>query len=187
MTTSSVDGILIVGGGYAGVHTARSVRRAGCSASIVDPTGRHQFVTRLAAVAGGSAPISDASAPLEDFVETVILGTMTAVRDGEVDLDDGTTLVADALVVTAGSRPIAPPVEGLHFARPLRTEADSLALRTEIEQADAVTIVGGGATGVQLAGAIAATYPSIAVTLIDGADQLLTGMGERSAAMRCAS
>lgn len=177
MTTRSVDGVLIVGGGYAGVHTARSVRRAGCSASIVDPTGRHDFVTRLAAVAGGTAPTSDASAPLEEFVDTVILGTMTSVRDGEVDLDDGTTLIADALVVTAGARPIAPPIGGIDLAWPLRTEADALALRSEIDRADAVVIVGGGATGVQLAGAIASTHPSISITLIDGEDQLLTGMG----------
>lgn len=177
MSKRAVDGVLIVGGGYAGVHTARSVRRAGRSASIVDPTGRHDFVTRLAAVAGGTAPISDASASLEDFADTVILGTMTSVRDGEVDLDDGTTLTADALVVTAGARPIAPPLDGLGLAWSLRTEADALALRAEIDRADAVVIVGGGATGVQLAGAIATAHRSVTITLIDGSDRLLTGMG----------
>lgn len=176
MTTQSVDGVLIVGGGYAGVHTARSVRQGGFSASIVDPTGRHEFVTRLAAVAGGTAPTTDASAPLEDFVDTVIRGTMTAVRDGEIDLDDGTTLVADALVVTVGSRPVTPPVEGLDLAWPLRSEADALALRAEIEGTESVTIIGGGATGVQLAGAIAVAHPSISITLIEGNEQLLTGM-----------
>ena len=180
MTTRAIDGVLIVGGGYSGVHTARSVRRAGRSASIVDPTGRHDFVTRLAAVAGGTAPASDASAPLSDFADDVIIGSMVAVRDGEVDLDDGTTLTADAVVLTAGAVPVTPPIDGIEHGWPLRTESDAMALRTEIERSDAVVIVGGGATGVQLAGAIATTHPDVSITLIDGSDRLLAGMGDAS-------
>ncbi len=180
MKKRTVDGVLIVGGGYAGVHTARSVRRVGRSASMLDPTGRHDFVTRLAAVAGGTAPTSDASAPLDEFVDEVILGSMVAVRDGEVDLADGTTLVAAAVVVTAGAIPVSPPVEGIEFGRPLRTETHALALRAEIDAANAVSIIGGGATGVQLAGAIAVAHPNISITLIDGTDRLLEGMGEAS-------
>lgn len=180
MTQRAVDGVLIVGGGYAGVHTARSVRRAGRSASIVDPTGRHDFVTRLAAVAGGTAPTSDASAPLSGFADDVHIASMVAVRDGEVDLDDGTTLTADAVVVTAGSAPIAPPIDGIEHGWPLRTEADAVRLRNEIDETDAVVIVGGGATGVQLAGAIAAAHADITVTLIDGSDRLLAAMGGAS-------
>ena len=178
MTTRAVDGVLVVGGGYAGVHTARSVRRAGRSASVVDPTGRHDFVTRLAAVAGGASPVSDASAPLADFADEVITASMVAVRDGEVDLDDGTTLQAEAVVITAGAVPMKPPIDGLDHAFPLRTEHHALTLRARIEAADAVVIVGGGATGVQLAGAIAATHPTVSVTVIDGSDRLLEGMGE---------
>ncbi len=178
MARRSVDGVLIVGGGYAGVHAARSIRRAGLVATIVDPSGRHDFVTRLAAVAGGTAPPTDASAPLDEFADEVILGSMTTVRDGEVDLDDGTTLVADAIVVTAGAVPVTPPIAGIEHARPLRTERDALALRSAIDAHDAVVIIGGGATGVQLAGAIAATHPSKTVTVVDGLERLLVGMSE---------
>lgn len=146
--------------------------------SVVDPTGRHDFVTRLASVAGGTSPVSDASAPLTDFADEVIVASMVAVRDGEVDLDDGTTLQADAVVITAGAVPMTPPIEGLDRAFPLRTAAHALALRAQIEAVDAIVIVGGGATGVQLAGAIAARHPATSVTLIDGSDRLLLGMGE---------
>lgn len=180
MKSLAVDGVLIVGGGYAGVHAARSVRRAGRSACILNPTGRHDFVTRLAAVAGGTAPVSDASASLTDFADDVTIAKMVAVRDGEVDLDDGTTLTADAVVVTAGAVPISPPIDGIEHAFPLRTEVDALAVRSEIERADAIAIVGGGATGVQLAGAIAASHPDVKVTLVDGVDRLLAGMSESS-------
>lgn len=180
MTTRAVDGVLIVGGGYAGVHAARSVRQSGRVATIVDPTGRHDFVTRLAAVAGGTAPLSDASASLSDFADDVIIGSMVAVRDGEVDLDNGTTLTADAVVITAGSVPVKPPIDGIEHTYPLRTEADAISLRAEIEASDDVIIVGGGATGVQLAGAVATMHPKATVTIVDASARLLAGMSEDS-------
>ena len=173
-----MDGVLVVGGGYAGVHAARSVIRAGRRAFIVDPTGRHDFVTRLAAVAGGTAARSDASAPLADFSDDVIVGAMTALSDGEVTLDDGRMLTADAVIVTAGAVPIDAPVPGLEHAFVLRTADDALELRDEVEHASSVVIVGGGATGVQLAGAVASRHPETAVSLVDAADSLLAGMSE---------
>lgn len=175
-----VDGVLVIGGGYAGVHAARSIRSMGQTACIVDPTGRHDFVTRLAAVAGGTAPESDASASLDGFADEVIVASVVAVRDGEVDLDDGRTVTADAVIMTAGAVPVQPPIDGIENGWPLRTEADALALREQIEAADGVVIVGGGATGVQLAGATAATHRGIEVTLIDSSDRLLAGLGEAS-------
>ena len=182
MTATTVDGVLIVGGGYAGVHAARAIRGAGGHASVLDPTGRHDFVTRLAAVAGGTAPRSDASAPLSDFADQVIVGSMTSVDDGTVVLDDGSSLSADAVIITAGARPVRPPIDGLDHAWTLRTEKDALALRDEIAASSSVVIVGGGATGVQLAGAIAHRHPSTDVTVIDAADTLLDGMGEATRA-----
>lgn len=172
-----IDGVLIVGGGYAGVHAARSVRSSGLRATVIDPSGRHDFVTRLAAVAGGTAPTRDASALLDRFADAVILGRMAAVQDGVVELENGRRYSADAVVVAAGAIPASPPIDGLELARPLRTADDALSLRAEIKTSDAVVIVGGGATGVQLAGAIAVHHRSIDVTLIEAEDHLLVGMG----------
>ncbi len=177
MSITSLDGVLIVGGGYAGVHAARAVRHKGRRATIVDPTGRHDFVPRLAAVAGRTSPTSDASAPLEFFADDVIVGSMDSCIDGIVTLDDGTRLGADALVVTAGSRTVRPPIDGIEFARHLRTAADSLSLRSEIDDADAVVVIGGGPTGVQLAGAVAATSPDKKITVVEATTTLLAGMG----------
>ena len=73
--------------------------------------------------------------------------------------------------------PLAPSIEGLDFALPLRTAADASRLRAKIDIASGVVIVGGGATGVQLAGAVAAKHRSVAVTLMDGAQTLLAGLG----------
>ena len=175
MTTTAVDGVLVVGGGYAGVHAARSVIRAGRRAFVIDPSGRHDFVTRLAAVAGGTAPERDASAALSDFSDDVIVGSMASIEDGAVTLDDKRTFTADAVIVTAGAVPLAPPIAGLELAFPLRTAADALTLRTEIAASSSVVIIGGGATGVQLAGAVAAKHSGVDVTLVDGTDTLLAG------------
>ncbi|MDX1450650.1 MAG: FAD-dependent oxidoreductase, partial [Acidimicrobiia bacterium] len=65
--TEHLPGVLIVGGGYAGMHAARAAAAAGAPVTIVDPVGVHGFTTRLAAVAGGTAPIGDAFAPLDAF------------------------------------------------------------------------------------------------------------------------
>lgn len=180
----TVDGVLIVGGGYAGVHASRVVRERGVRATIVDASGRHDFVTRLAAVAGGTAPRRDASAPLEEFCDEVIVATVSDVdvESGVVKLDDGRRLGADAVVITAGAVPSQPPIDGLEHAAVLRTADDALALRETIRDASSVVIVGGGATGVQLAGSIRARRRATAVTLIDAADRLLAGMSSQLSA-----
>lgn len=176
MTSTAVDGVLVVGGGYAGVHVARSVIRAGHRAFLVDPTGRHDLVTRLAAVAGGTASRRDASIPLTEFSDDVVVGTMTGLDDGVVTLADGRVLTADAVVVTAGARPTMPPIPGIEHAAPLRTADDALALRKRIGDAESVVVIGGGATGVQLAGAIRARHRRTDVVVIDGEDRLLPAM-----------
>ena len=171
-----LDGVLVVGGGYAGLHAVRALRDADVRVTIVNPDHRHDFVTRLAAVAGGTAGVDEASCDLSRFCPNVVVGTVTAVRDGEVDLDDGRTLAADAVIVASGSVPTQPPVDGIEHALTLRTATDAVAIRDALVDTDAVVIVGGGPSGVQLAGAIAAAHPTIDVHLVDGEDELLSSM-----------
>ncbi len=166
-------GVLIIGGGYAGLHAADAVRSAGVSAMVVDRSGRHDFVTRLAAVAGGTMPIEDAFRPVDDFVRSVEAGTVAHVGDGSVRTDDGRTLTADAVVVTVGSETARPPVDGIEQALGLRTSADATELRKLIDDADSLVIVGGGATGIQLAGAAAHAHPGLTVHLFEADDRLL--------------
>lgn len=170
------DGVLVVGGGYAGLHAVRAVERLGISATVVDRTGYHDFVTRLAAVAGGSAPKGDARQPLGRFVRNVEVGSVVSVGDGAVDLADGRRIEADAVVITAGAESSRPPIEGIEHAVGLRTADDALALRTAIAAATSVVIVGGGATGVQLAGAVAHTHPDILVHVVEVEAHLLAGV-----------
>ncbi len=171
-----VEGVLVVGGGYAGLHAAHAVHRCGVPVTVVDRTGRHDFVTRLGAVAGGTAPVEDASGPVESFVDQVVVGTVVEIADGSVTMSDGHTITADAVVVTAGSVPSRPPVDGIEFAHAIRSAEDAITLRQSITRASSIVIIGGGATGVQLSGAAAVAHPSLTIHLVESAPRLLAGM-----------
>jgi NADH dehydrogenase len=175
-TKQTLSGVLVVGGGYAGLHAVRAAEREGVGVTLLDASPEHSFATRLAAVSGGTAPESDASIPLDELADTVLIGRMSEVGDGWIRLDDGRTLEADAVVVTTGAETSRPPIPGLDLAATMRTAADARALRGRIAEADAVAVVGGGASGVQLAAATAQAHPSTTVHLVEAGTSLLPGM-----------
>lgn len=187
MTKTRHDGIVVVGAGYAGMHAARAASRRGVEVVVVDPEGVHGLTTRLAAVAGGTAPLGDAWVPLHTLGLEWIPGRAMAIGDGQVSLDDGTTMTAGAVVVTAGAEPVLPDIPGLERALPLRTPRQALTLRHAIEETGRLVVAGGGATGVQLAGAVASSRPDVAITLVERGPDLLAGMspalGAHAAAM----
>jgi NADH:ubiquinone reductase (H+-translocating) len=177
-----VDGILVVGGGYAGLHAAHAAAGRSVAVTVLDPTGRHDFVTRLAAVAGRAEPASAAARALTSFGHEVIVGTATGLADGEVDLADGTSCIAGAVVFCAGAAETRPGIDGIEHALPLRTSDHALAIRDRLDRQRGVTIIGGGATGVQLAGAIAASGAASHVRLVEMGPRLLSTMHEDSSA-----
>jgi NADH dehydrogenase len=144
--------------------------------TLLDASPEHSFATRLAGVAGGTAPESDASVPLGELADTVLVGRMSAVGDGWIRLDDGLAFEADAVVVTTGAGTSRPPIPGLDLAARMRTAADARSLRRRIAEADAVVVVGGGASGVQLAGATAQAHPATTVHLVEAGTSLLPQM-----------
>lgn len=168
--------VLIVGGGTAGVHAAAALRSTGVHTVIIEPTGCHQFLTRLAAIAAGSQPVDDASVPLDVlFPEaTVERGRVVSIEDDAVTLDDGRILAGDAVIVTAGAEPAKPPITGLDHALTLRSAADALEIRRATESDEPVVIIGGGPTGCQLAGSLKVVDPDRQVTVIERSSALLT-------------
>jgi NADH dehydrogenase len=169
----NVDGVLVVGGGYAGLHAARAASDAGVHVTVLDPTGRHDFVTRLAAIAGRAESTDDASRQLSSFGHDVIVGTAAGLGDGEVQLADGSTCSADAVVFCAGAGATSPNIEGIRHALPLRTSEHALTIRERLDRNRGVTIIGGGATGVQLAGAISASRAAAEVRIVEMESRLL--------------
>jgi alanine dehydrogenase len=87
----ALSGVVVVGGGYAGLHAVRAAERAGVDVTLLDASPEHSFATRLAAVAGGTAPESDASIPLDELADSVLVGRMSAVGDGWIRLMAGSS------------------------------------------------------------------------------------------------
>ena len=171
--------LVIIGGGFAGLWATRALARAPLRITLVDRRNHHLFQPLLyqVATAGLSAP--DIAAPLRHILRRqgnveVRLGEARDISPAEktVTLDDGSVLRFDWLLLAAGATHAyfghddwAPHAPGL------KTLDDALGLRRKLllafERAEAETdpaaraawlnfaIVGGGPTGVELAGTLA--------------------------------
>lgn len=176
-TTEARPWIVVVGGGYAGVHAARAARDADTAVTVVDPTGRHDLAPRLAAVAAGRRDVGDAWSPVDDLLDVDVV-TELVVRveplTPTVVLASGRELRPDAVVVTAGAGAWLPPVDGLDHdsALTLGDAADALRIRSALSSTDRLVVVGGGATGVQLAAEVAARH-GLPVHLVEVGPTLL--------------
>ena len=171
--------LLIVGGGFAGLWAARALADAPLRITLLDRVNHHLFQPLLyqVATAGLSAP--DIAAPLRHILRrqknvTVLMGEAERVdaADRCVLLSDGTAIAYEYLLLATGAThayfghddwaPHAPGLKTLDDALLIRRRLLSAFERAEAE-ADPATrralltfvIVGGGPTGVELAGTLA--------------------------------
>lgn len=188
---SSIDQAVVLGGGYAGLRAALDLAAAcrlndlGRRITLVDRTAYHQLVTALHRAATEGVDLEACRLPLD---ELLVPGTVerrqaavTAVdpRQHTVQLDDGGTLTYDRLVVALGSSPAQPALAGLRqHGFQLREWSDAEKLRDHLRRAFreaasrqdgalrqgllTVVLVGGGATGCQLAGELSRWLPRLA-------------------------
>ena len=161
--------VVVVGGGFAGLWAVRALARAPVRVTLVDRTNHHLFQPLLyqVATAGLSAP--DIAAPLRHILRgqrnvTVRLGDVVAVEGDarQVRLADGTALAYDFLVLGSGATHAYFGHDAWATHAPgLKTLDDALAIRRRVllafEQAAwlSFAVVGGGPTGVELAGTLA--------------------------------
>ncbi len=202
--------VVIVGGGFAGLGCAdRLSKHDEVDVTLIDRNNYHQFQPLLYQVATSQLAPSDIANSLrtvfaDEHNVHIQLADVSAVDPATrtVTSSDGGTWTGDALVVAAGSQPNFFGTSGAPAnSFPLYSLDDATRLRSRIlgllEQVDRdvqlvdrgalnFVIVGGGPTGVEVAGAIAdmisitmpAEYDSIesgmaAVHLIDHGDALL--------------
>ena len=170
---------VIVGGGFAGLWATRALASAPVRITLIDRHNHHLFQPLLyqVATAGLSAP--DIAAPLRHILRKqanveVRLAEVAAIEPQEkhVVLADGTTIAYDALLLATGAtHAYFGRDEWARHAPGLKTLDDALQLRRHLllafERAEAETdpgkraawlsfaIVGGGPTGVELAGTLA--------------------------------
>lgn len=172
--------VVVVGAGYAGAHAARAALDSDAVVTVIDDSGRHDFAPRLAGVAGGSSEVGDAWAFVDTLLDVrLVRGAVTGIdRDrSRVAVGPDVEVAYDALVLTVGAEPVVPPVPGGDAALTLRTADDALAVREALGSADSLVVIGGGATGVQLAGEAAAAHPDLTVRIVEQEARLLPGFG----------
>lgn len=171
--TSDRTNVVVIGGGYAGVLAAnRLTVRDDVAVTLVNP--RATFVERLRLhqlVAGSDDAVVDYRDVLSERVELVVDSATGIDRETRtVALGGGRTLSYDYLVYAVGSRSGAPQVPGAdRFAFPIATLEEAERLRAAVAAAPAdaaVTVVGGGATGIETAAELAETGRP--VTLVCG-------------------
>jgi NADH dehydrogenase len=170
--------VVIVGGGFGGLATAQGLAGAPVRITIVDRRNHHLFQPLLYQVATATLATSEIAWPIRQLMRrrkeiTTLLGLVTGVDIAarRVRLEDG-ELGYDTLVLATGARhayfghdewePHAPGLKTLEDATSIRRRV-LLAFEHAERQSDETlrrayltfVIVGGGATGVELAGAIA--------------------------------
>ncbi len=179
MTTHALPHVLVIGGGFGGLWATRGLAGAPVRITLVDRCNHHLFQPLLyqVATAGLSAP--DIAAPLRHILRrqrnvVVRLGTVSAidVPGRAVTLEDGERLAYDFLVVASGATHAYFGNDAWAGHAPgLKSLADALHIRSRLlhafERAEAAhdaaerdawlhfAIVGGGPTGVELAGTLA--------------------------------
>ena len=176
--------VVVVGGGFGGLNAARALAARGATVTLVDRQNYHLFQPLLYQVATAGLNPADIAYPLR----AVFHGApRVRVRIGEVvgaDLDaqavllaDGARLDFDHLVLAAGARTADFGVAGVgRHGMALKGLQDALRVRAQVlrrfEEADAdpaliaqgwltTVIVGGGPTGVELAGALVELFSKV--------------------------
>jgi NADH:ubiquinone reductase (H+-translocating) len=207
--------VVIIGGGFGGLYSTQALKSAPVQITLIDRRNYHLFQPLLYQVATGSLSPGEIAAPIRGILShqknvRVLLGEVIDVDpiSKSVRLADGESLEYDALIVAAGSqssyyghdawRKWAPSLKSIEEATEIRHK-----ILYAFEVAERLTdpaarrawltfvIVGAGATGVELAGAIGeiarqtlrndfrSIQPQEArIILMDGAPRILTPFPE---------
>ncbi|ETR77138.1 NADH dehydrogenase [Afipia sp. P52-10] len=179
MAPDDVKHVVIVGAGFGGLEVARHLAETNLRITIIDQRNHHLFQPLLYQVATASLATSEIAWPVRSLLRTyktvtTLLGTVVGVNaDAKtVLLEDGEAIVFDILVLATGAQhayfghdewePYAPGLKTIEDATAIRRKILSAFERAErepdpAERAKLLTfvIVGGGPTGVELAGTIA--------------------------------
>ncbi len=171
--------MVIVGGGFAGLYAAKALRREPVDVTVIDRTNYHLFQPMLYQVATAALDTSDIASPIRSILRRqqnteVLMAEVSAVdvSTRRLQLADGSTLAYDYLLLAPGVRHSYFGHDAWErFAPGLKTADDAEEVRRRVllafEAAErepnaekrrallTFVVVGGGPTGVEVAGALA--------------------------------
>lgn len=171
--------VVIIGGGFGGLTAAKKFHNTEFDVLLIDKTNHHLFQPLLYQVATATLSPGDISVPIRWILRkskniTVILGEAVKVdsTNNKLLLKDGEEIDYDYLIIAAGARhSYFGNNDWENFAPGLKTLEDAINIREKMllafEKAErkfdkedvskymTFVIVGGGPTGVEMAGAIA--------------------------------
>jgi NADH dehydrogenase len=171
--------VVIIGGGFGGLNAAKALRKAPVRVTVVDRHTHHLFQPLLYQVATATLSPGDIASPIRWILRHarnthVLLADVHTIDlvNRRVVLEDGSSIEYDYLIVATGtSHTYFGHDDWAPHAPALKTLEDALAMRRRIliafEQAERETdparqqrlltfvLVGGGPTGVELAGTLA--------------------------------
>ncbi len=214
----NLEHVVIIGGGFGGLYAAQSLQRTPLRVTLVDRRNFHLFQPLLYQVATGSLSSANIAAPLRSILKRqknaeVLMGQVEDfdLERRQVILSDG-RIDYDTLIVAAGAEhfyfgndqwaPLAPGLKTLEDAGEIRARILT-AFEAAEREADprrvcellTFVIVGGGPTGVELAGALADIAQSALrgefrsidpadakIILIEGSDRILPPFPEKLSA-----
>ncbi len=175
--SSQLHKVVIIGGGFGGLYAALSLKRAPVEVTLIDKRNFHLFQPLLYQVATGALSPADIAAPLRGILKKqrnthVILAKAVNIDPEKhtVILNDG-EVGYDTLIVASGSQPhyfshadweiLAPGLKSIEDATEMRRriliQFEAAERETDpetIEKLLTFVVVGGGPTGVELAGAL---------------------------------
>jgi NADH dehydrogenase len=170
---------VVVGGGFAGLLAAKGLGRLPVTLTLIDRNNHHVFQPLLYQVASAAVEAGEIARPIRSVLRrrantAVVLGDVTGIDTAArtVTLADGAGFSWDYLVLAPGARhsyfkhpewePLAPGLKSLEDAFEIRTRvllaferAERAATPEERHRHLTFVVVGGGPTGVEVAGAIA--------------------------------
>jgi NADH dehydrogenase len=171
--------VVILGGGFGGLNAAQKLNRAPVAVTLIDRRNFHLFQPLMYQVATGSLSPGEIAAPLRGILSRqknaqVLLGEAADIDPDakRVVLRDGAAFPYDSLIVATGSqtsyygkdewRDWAPSLKSIEEATAIRHKilyafecAERSATEEEARAWLTFVIVGAGATGMELAGALA--------------------------------
>ncbi|MFJ6794958.1 NAD(P)/FAD-dependent oxidoreductase [Streptomyces sp. NPDC091268] len=186
--------VIVIGGGYAGVMAAnRLTQRDDVTVTLINPRPTFVERIRLHQLVGDSHDAVVAYGEVLREGVRLVVDTVTRIDAARrtVGLATGADLRYDYLVYAVGSGSADPDVPGAaEFAHPIATLEDARRLRGVLDAAPAsaaVTVVGGGPTGIETAAELAGEGRSVTLVCGEQLGPYLHPRGRRSVAARLAA